>query len=110
MPSRCCHDPALSAELTAGERPLTLPVAPRGFRTSRNTSRNQDRFRHPSVKKSDFPDPERLPSMSAPRSAGLDEEERLSDLREPATGLVVLPPAIRLPTLLHSPFALAWVS
>jgi hypothetical protein len=66
--------------------------------------RNQDRFRHPLVKEDDFPDPERLPSTGAPKKARFHDP---SDLREPATDLAVLPPTIRLPTLLRSSSALA---
>jgi hypothetical protein len=58
----------LSTTHSAGERPLTLPVAPReGHPVARITvSRSQDRFCRPFVSEGDFLDPERLPSTSAP--------------------------------------------
>jgi hypothetical protein len=90
MPSRRCHDSAFSTELMAGERPLTLPVAAAIFRADPEHRRSQNRFRRPSVKRDGFPGPERLPSMKC------SQERRppargtaVSDLREPATGLVV---------------------
>jgi hypothetical protein len=79
--------------------------APRGHPVTRMTLvRSQDRFRRPFVNEGDFPDPERLPSTSAP------EKTRSRDpscLGEPATDLAALPPAIRLPTLFHPSSALA---
>jgi len=91
----------------ADVRPLTLPVAPRSlpeFGEPRALSRSQDRFRRSLVKETDFPDPKRLPSTGAPKSIRSRDS---TGLREPATGLAVLPPTIRLPALFHLSDALA---
>jgi hypothetical protein len=69
---------ALSAARRLVIRPLTRPVAPRGAaqRERWAIAERQDRFHHPRVNASSFPDPERLLStsaapkgISAPRSA-----------------------------------------
>lgn len=48
--------------------PLTLPVALRGRSETRTPTKNQSRFHRPLVNEGSFPDPERLPSTSAPAS------------------------------------------
>jgi hypothetical protein len=103
---RCHLGVAFSAMREADVRPLTLPVAPRSLPEfePRTLSRSQDRFRRSLVKETDFPDPKRLPSTGAPKSTRLRDP---TGLREPATGLAVLPPTIRLPTLFHLSDALA---
>jgi hypothetical protein len=79
--------------------------APQGHPVTRMTLvRSQDRFRRPFVNEGDFPDPERLPSTSAPEKS---RSRNPSCLGEPATDLAALPPAIRLPTLFHPSSALA---
>jgi hypothetical protein len=55
--------PALSAELRVGERPLTLPVAPRALRKPGWLSRNQNRCHRPHVNVS---------GLSRPRAPFLD--------------------------------------
>jgi hypothetical protein len=90
---RGCLATALSAACQAGDRPLTLSVAPRCSGNPED-SRSQRRFRRTLVKRSDIRDAERLPSTSAPWSSF-----RRSIEREPATDFAVLPPRLRLPTL-----------
>lgn len=90
---RGCLVTALSAACQAGDRPLTLSVAPRCSGNPED-SRSQRRFRRTLVKRSDFRDAERLPSTSAPWSGF-----RRSIEGEPATDFAVLPPRLRLPTL-----------
>jgi hypothetical protein len=60
---------AFSSPAELRERPLTSPVAPRGFPVTRRPSWSQSRFHRPLVNEDGFPDPRRLPSTDAPWGA-----------------------------------------
>jgi hypothetical protein len=91
---------AFSTACQAGDRPLTLSVAPRSgwIREGSSVPRSQLRFRRPLVKRSAFHGAERLPPTSAP---GIAFADPFSVRREPATSLVALPPRSWLPTLIR---------
>jgi hypothetical protein len=98
---------ALSTAREAGDRPLTLPVAPRRLPriSPKRLTRNQSRFHHLLVKEDGFPDPERLPSTSAPQGRlRVPVSQNELGARHRSLGFAA---AIRLPALFRSSDALA---
>jgi hypothetical protein len=86
---------ALSAELRAGGRPLTLPVAPHDAEHARcsNALRNQNRFHRPLVKENGFPGSERLSSTSAPKESRFRGNLRFAGTRHRSRGFATDDPA-----------------
>jgi hypothetical protein len=103
---RSCLATALSAACQAGDRPLTLSVAPRFWISTNGHPDAGDQLEEPAPVP---PHPRQKERHPRRRASSIDKcsQERLSPIgsvplgtgREPATEFAVLPPRLRLPTL-----------